>query len=204
MEAELTVGNVSETGADVTIENNTSKKLTTDGRFEINVLGGGQQYEIVIEDENYAVPDTFYIVPNGGSLTVKISWDEMYGKLPEGEYVLNLFTDGGTASANFGIGGNNAVTDLDNFIIVELKKPSTQESVKPDWDEYLPQRGSITSASQFVELPLEDKDVSILMTDIHSYGVAVSYINGRDDNVMYGLSYFLEKKIGGEWYRINL
>ncbi len=206
IEAEITADNVTPLGMSITVKNNTGEELVTDGRFELNVAYENDVFTFCDyygpdggEPKNYPVCGMIYSIPDGDSLTLEINWAEILGELPDGEYIINFFTDSGTVKGKFSIG--TGATSLDDFDVFHLYEGA--EKGDSEYENYYPLRGSLTYESPYGELKSEDRGLQINLSDITNSGAKVAYLSDRDENVMYGAAYGIEKKIGGKWYHIN-
>lgn len=80
----LTVGNVTGSGAECTIKNDTDTDANFGRNYEIEALSDGVWYEL--EHTDTAMTMDLLWAPAGGEETLTLSWESSYGVLPAGTY----------------------------------------------------------------------------------------------------------------------
>lgn len=171
------------------------KATNSDGKFELNVVCGGEKYRLVSPEHPAA---TVIYTVSEEPLSLDLSWSERFGSLPDGEYELIFFSDLGAATASFKVGSEPA--NIDSFALDGFPDNPTEDL--PAEPQECP-KGAIGAVSTFENIKSSDKNITLEMSDVHSYGAAVSFKNDRDENVMYGSGFRIEKKIGERWYTIQ-
>ena len=161
---------------------------------EIIAVIGQTPYRIAIPSAD--IMTGIYTVEPGESVDIALDWSRSYGELPDGTYILYMFNDGVPFGASFSIG--SGIFNMGALDII-----SNEPVTVPDTSLDDPLTGQIEEVSTLEIAKLDDLYITVDQNSIREDGMTVSYVNERNETVMYGTNYHIEKLADDEWHWIH-
>lgn len=195
---------VTPTGATFAVDNQTGYDTTFDQLFTIAAYIDGRYYDIATTFENtpWEPAPSYVTVHDGETYEFDLDWEWHYGELPDGEYavfkLMSTFDMGvqGFAEARFKVGGGEFSEDIlaqADGILAQIP----QTTAAPVQTNPI---GSLGDALEKQKISKrEDLYITVDEDSISSTGAFFTYKNKRDEQVLYGSSYRIAKKVDGEW-----
>lgn len=195
---------VTPTGAKFTVDNQTGYDVEFDQLFTIAAYIDGRYYDIatMFEDAPWEPAPSYVTVTDGETYEFDLDWDWHYGELPDGEYavfkLMSAFDMGvqGFAEARFKVGGGEFSEDIlaqADGILAQIPQTTTAPvQTNPI--------GSLGDALEKQKISKrEDLYITVDEDSISPTGAFFTFKNERDEQVLYGSSYKVAKKVDGEW-----
>lgn len=186
---------VTPTRAIFRLTNSKSETIYIGLEHEIVAVIGQKRYMIVRPAAD--VMTGIYTVEPDETVDIALDWWRSYGELPDGTYIAYMFNGGVPFSASFSIGSGEFNMDSLNII-------SSEPETVPDTSLDDPLTGQIEDVSTREIADLDNLYITIDQDSISVDGMTVSYVNERDEAVMYGVSFYIEKLVDGEWHWLHI